>query len=80
MLAVSIDERARTVTVGSWGTAPITGNSENDTVVFMNLGSSPGLSTGTLNRFTGVASIHIITATDGLYQFYGICKPAQKLF
>jgi hypothetical protein len=24
--------------------------------------------------------VHIITRTDGLYLFYGTCKPAQRLF
>ena|SRR5207248_3501294 len=32
------------------------------------------------NRITGIAGVHIITLTDGLYTFYGICKQAQKLF
>jgi hypothetical protein len=38
------------------------------------------VSTGTINRLAGVASVDITTLTDGLYKFYGTCKPAEKLF
>ena len=71
-LAITVDLSSAIVTVGSWGSAPIFGPRDNDTLVFM---AKPdqriGVSTGTLNRITGVASVHIITATDGLYKFYG---------
>jgi hypothetical protein len=81
IIALTIDLRAKTATVGGYGTVPILGDSDGDTVVFMtNKNSIVGVSTGTINRITGVASIHIITLTDGLYMFYGVCKPAQKLF
>lgn len=40
--------------------------------------SSFGVSTGTLNRITGAARIHILQ--DGLRILTGICKSAQKLF
>ena len=82
-ITLTIDLDARTVTVGSYETVPIMGDPNADTVAFMadkeNTDNSY-VSTGTINRLTGVASVHIITLTDGLYKFYGICKPAQKLF
>ncbi len=80
-LAITVDLRAKTVTVDSFGTVPIVGDTDGDTVVFMvDKKSTSQVSTGTLNRITGGASVHIITLTDGLYLFYGTCKPAQKLF
>ena len=69
------------MTVGDYGSAPISGDPKEDTLSFMADGkSSYGVSTGNINRLTGVAGVHILTLTDGLYRFYGICKPAQKLF
>jgi hypothetical protein len=79
VLSVTIDLVAKTVTVGSRGAVPIVSNPDADTEVFTEPGSREGVSTGTLNRFTGAASIHIIR-TDGLYNFFGTCKPAGKLF
>jgi hypothetical protein len=32
-----------------------------------------------LNRITGAINVHFIEYT-GLRKFYGVCKPAQKLF
>jgi hypothetical protein len=50
-----------------------------NTVVFMPSPPSDfGVSTGTLNRITGEASIHIIR--DALQIIRGICKSARKLF
>jgi hypothetical protein len=84
-VAVTIDPDARTVTVGSYGAVPILGDPNGDTVAFMadkeNTDKENSyVSTGTINRLTGVASVDITTLTDELYKFYGICKPAQKLF
>lgn len=80
-IAITVDLRAKTVTVGSYGTVPIVSDTDSDTVVFMvDKNSIAQVSTGTLNRITGEASVHIITLTDGLYLFYGTCKAAQKLF
>jgi hypothetical protein len=80
-ISITVDIAARTVTVGSYGTVPILGDLHADTVTFMkNKDTLAEASTGTLNRLTGVASVHIITLIDGLYQFYGTCKPAQRLF
>jgi hypothetical protein len=79
--SLAVDLAAGTVTVGNYEPAPIVGD-RNDTVVFM---AKPewtvGVSTGTLNRITGEASIHIIPLTGkGLHIFEGTCKPAAKLF
>ena len=79
-IALTIDLDARTVTVGSYGTVPILGDPNGDTVAFMADKKDIYATSGTINRLTGVASVVIITLTDGLYKFYGICKPAQKLF
>ena len=80
-IAITVDVHAKTVTVGSYGTVPIVGDPDGDTIVFMvEKNSMAQVSTGNLNRITGVTSVHIITLIDGLYRFYGICKPAQKLF
>ena len=80
ILSVVIDLAAKTVTVGSRGAVPIVSKPDADTMVFIaEPGSREGVSTGTVNRFTGVASIHIIR-TDGLYKFYGTCRTAQRLF
>ena len=84
-LVLTIDPDARTVTVGSYGTVPILGDPNGDMVAFMadkeNTDKENSyVSTGTINRLTGVASVHITTLTDGLYKFYGTCKPAEKLF
>jgi hypothetical protein len=80
-IALKVDLLAKTVTAGSYGTVPILGDTDGDTVAFMaTKGSTAELSSGTLNRITGAVGVHIITFTDGLYRFYGTCKPAQKLF
>lgn len=81
VLTLTIDLRARTATVGSYAPVPMSSKSEGDTVVFQaEPDSTYGVSTGTLDRFTGAASIHIITLTHGLYMFHGTCRAAQKLF
>jgi hypothetical protein len=82
--ALTIDLQARTVTVGSWGTVPILGDADGDTVAFMkdknDKNSIAEVSTGTVNRITGAVSVQIITYADGLYRFYGRCQPAQRMF
>jgi hypothetical protein len=80
-LLVTIDVRAETVTVGSYEPVPMVGKPDRDTVMFTaKPGSSVGVSAGTLNRMTGETSINIITLTDGVYKFEGVCKPAERLF
>jgi hypothetical protein len=69
------------VKVGSsWGLSPII-SEDNDKVTF-GKGLDPpfGEPSGSINRITGQASIYIATMTDGLYNFYGKCKRAEKLF
>jgi hypothetical protein len=79
-IALTIDLNAKTATVGSYGKAPIVGGVEGDILVFMTeKRGTYGISIGIINRITGVTRIHIITLTDGLYLFYGVCKPVQKL-
>jgi hypothetical protein len=39
-----------------------------------------GPSTGSINRFTGMASINVMTLVDGLLKFNGRCRTAQRLF
>jgi hypothetical protein len=79
-LSLAIDQIAGTVAVGSFGTAPIISEPDAETVVII---AKPGpidsVSSGTINRFTGMASIHII-GPDGLLKFYGRCKPAARMF
>jgi hypothetical protein len=77
---LTVDTDKKIVTVEKYEPVPIAGDASKTTVVFM---ASPatniyGVSSGTLNRLTGAASIHIID--DGLRIIDGICKPAQKLF
>jgi hypothetical protein len=75
---VTIDQAGKAVTVGSWGSASIIGQTD-EVLTFVGT-ESPGVSSGSINRFTGAAAIHIITMTDGLYSFYGTCKSATRLF
>ena len=81
VFSLAVDLAAGTVTVGDYEPVPIVSD-QNDTVVFMaKLEWTKGVSTGTLNRITGKASMHIIPLTGkGLYTFNGTCKPAAKLF
>jgi hypothetical protein len=78
-LLVTIDQAAKTVMVGSWGTAPIF-RQDDETLIFMVPGASAGVSSGSINNYTGAASIHIITVTDGVYVFNGKCSPATRIF
>ena len=80
-MSLTIDHEAGTVSIGTYGSAPIMSKPDDESVVFMaKPGSIAGVSTGVVHRFTGAASVHIITLTDGLYRFYGQCKPAQRMF
>ena len=80
-LSLAIDMNARSVTVDSYEPVKFLGDIKGDTVVFMaDPGTIAGVSTGTLNRITGAASIHIISPMEGLRIFEGTCKQAQKLF
>ncbi|MGB8281180.1 MAG: hypothetical protein WCE74_09530, partial [Pseudolabrys sp.] len=70
-VVLTIDPDARTVTVGSYGTVPIFGDPNGDMVAFMadkentdkeNTDKENSyVSTGTINRLAGVASVDITT-------------------
>ena len=53
----------------------IAGDVSRDTIVSMD----PDKGSFTLNRITGAVNVHFVEYT-GLKKFYGVCKPAQKLF
>jgi hypothetical protein len=53
----------------------IAGDASRETIVSMD----PDKGSVTLNRITGVVNAHFIEYS-GLKKFYGVCKPAQKLF
>jgi hypothetical protein len=79
-LALAIDLDTAKVAVGSWGSSPFMGKPD-DTVTFgKELAPQYGSPTGSVNRTTGEASVHIMTLTDGEYRFHGTCKRTQKLF
>jgi hypothetical protein len=79
-MALTIDLRARTVTVGGFGTARISHEDQNTVVFIANPEATIGISTGTLDRITGVVNMHMIMLREGVLTFHGMCKPAQKLF
>jgi hypothetical protein len=62
-----IDEAARVVTVDGHAPLSILGEPDSESVYFQaDPKSNFGVSTGSVNRVTGEASIHIITSTAGL--------------
>ena len=75
---ISVDLERKTIIVDDHEPVPLAGNPSIDPIVF---GLSPqttfGVRSGTLNRVTGTASVHIIK--DGLQVLNGICKPARKV-
>jgi hypothetical protein len=76
--ALVVDADNKIVTVADYEPVPIVGDAFKSTLVFT---ASPptniyGVSSGTLNRLTGAASIHIID--DGLQIITGICKPPRR--
>jgi hypothetical protein len=71
-IAIRVDLLAKTVTIGSYGTVPIVGDTDEDIVAFaaVRLGwldkdSPDRVFGGSINRVTGVVSVNIITITDG---------------
>jgi hypothetical protein len=81
ILSVAIDEAGGTITVDGYGTATSLGpiGDQDDKLVFLaQRGAATGVSSVVFDRFTGEASIHIIT-DDGLLKFYGKCSPARRL-
>ena len=78
--SVIIDMDKKSVTVNDYEPVELLGGPSANTVAFLaSQGSNYGVSTGTLNRITGEASIRIIKH-DGLWVTRGICKPPKKLF
>ena len=76
--SVIIDMDKKSVTVNDY--EPVELDRSGNTVTFLaSPRSNYGVSTGTLNRITGEASIRIIK-DDGLWVTRGICKPAEKFF
>lgn len=73
-IAVAVDLAKNTVTINgvSW---PIAGDASRETIVSMD----PDKGSVSLNRITGAVNVHFIEY-NGLKNFYGECKPAQKLF
>jgi hypothetical protein len=76
--SLSLDLERKTIIVDDYEPVPLVGTPSINPIVF---GLSPpttfGVRSGTLNRVTGTASVHIIK--DGLQVLNGICKPARKV-
>ena len=77
--SVSVDMARKTIIVDDYEPVPLVGNPSINPIVFgLFPQTTVGVRSGTLNRVTGTASVHIIK--DGLQVLHGICKPARKLF
>ena len=73
-----VDSDGETITVDDHEPVKLSGG---NVLTFMSADpTQEGVSTGTLNRITGKASINIIDPNLGLLMFAGICKKAQKIF
>jgi len=76
--SVIMDTDKKTVTLEDYEPVPLFEDISRNTVVLMpSIPIEWGVSTGTLNRVTGQASINILK--DGLYMIRGICNPGRKL-
>jgi hypothetical protein len=79
-LPILIYEQDKSIQVGNYEPLPLSANREDNRIVFQaKPGSTVGLSSGTLDRVTGAASIHIIPIDGGPLDFEGICTPAKRL-
>jgi hypothetical protein len=76
---LTVDLKARAVAFEGYKAVPILGDTEKDVLVFTDSKVTDGVSSGSLNRMTGVVSVRFVFES-GLHRFDGICKPAQKLF
>ena len=77
-LSLIVDSDGETITVDDHEPVKLSGG---NVLTFMSADpTQEGVSTGTLNRITGKASINIIDPNLGLLMFAGICKKAQKIF
>ena len=76
--ASPLDLERKTIIVDDHEPVPLVGDPSINPIVF---GLPPqatfGVRSGTLNRVTGTATVHIIK--DGLQLLNGICKPARKV-
>jgi hypothetical protein len=78
-LTIVLDTRKQTISTEHYGSAPfIDDKPEDETVAFLNQ-TKMGISTGTINRYSGELSLHILIA-DGLLTFNGTCTRAERLF
>jgi hypothetical protein len=73
-VAVAVDVTKKTLTINDI-TWQIAGDASRETIV----GMDPDKGSVSLNRITGAVNVHFIEL-NGLKNFYGECKPAQKLF
>jgi hypothetical protein len=73
---LSVDLERKTIIVDDHEPVPLVGNPSINPIVF---GLSPqttfGVRSGTLNRVTGTAAVHIIK--EGLQVLNGMCKPVE---
>lgn len=78
---LSLEIHAGKVKVGSsWGVSPIISEDNNKVTFGKSLEPPYGQPSGSINRITGQTTVYIATMTDGVYNFYGKCKRAEKLF
>jgi hypothetical protein len=76
--SLSLDLERKTIIVDDYEPVPLVSNPSTNPIVFgLFTQTTFGVRSGTLNRVTGTASLHIIK--DGLHVLNGICKPARKL-
>ena len=80
MLSLVVDTDKEIITVDDQEPVQLSGGSKNVLTFMSAAPTQKGVSTGTLNRITGKASINIIDPNLGLLMFAGICKKAQKIF
>jgi hypothetical protein len=74
--SISVDVAQKTIIVDDYEPVPLVGNPSINPIVFgLFPQTTVGVRSGTLNRVTGTASVHIIK--DGLQALHGICKPAR---
>jgi hypothetical protein len=77
--SLTVDTERKTIMVDDYEPMPFYENASKNTIGFWPPTPADfGVSTGTLHRITGEASIHIIK--DGLQILDGVCKPARRLF
>jgi hypothetical protein len=74
--SISVDVAQKTIIVDDYEPVPLVGNPSINPIVFgLFPQTTVGVRSGTLNRVTGTASVHIVK--DGLQVLHGICTPAR---